>query len=279
MTIYACSDLHYGHCRKGDAAVRSLARHLLDIGRESDQLLVGGDIATCDATITSCLDLFSAFPGQRMAIAGNHDVWVLPEEQRNSWDRYERLPDLFRAAGFHPLEESPIEVNERVFVGSMGWYDYSFQDEIGIPIEEYRAKRSSRVGGMWGDAYYARLPCNDVAMTEIMVERLRTALEQVKDAAEVIVLTHHLPSKGLLFHPRCLVPKRWRYLNAFLGSRALGQVITRFSNVRHVVCGHIHAHKSIRENGIRMTSIGGGYQSKMLLCLDGDSLKTVTFRS
>lgn len=279
MTVYATSDLHYGHSMKGDRAVCALAKHLSRVGQENDQLLIGGDLAVDDGSILECLNLFKSFPGSRMAVAGNHDIWVNPDEKRNSWERYEGLSDIFRTANFHSLEDAPLCIGDRAFVGTIGWYDYSFMDDIGVSLEDYERKESERVRGGWRDAKYVRLPFDDNAMTEKMVNRLLAQLESVRGAREVIVLTHHLVTKKLLFHPRWLVPMRWRFMNAFLGSSSIGRVITRFGNVRRVICGHLHFHKTVRENDVEITSVGGDYEAKMLLAIDGYSVQSSVFTS
>lgn len=277
MTTYVISDLHYGLSRRGDAAVRALAAHLCRIGRRGDQLLIAGDIGSCDLTLVDCLGLFRGFSGTRMAIAGNHDVWVEPTEKRDSWERYTRLADMMNATGFHPLEKTPLLIGDRAFVGTMGWYDYSFRDEIGLPFADYERKRSSAVAGGWNDARYARLPYTDVEMTRMMRERLRKHLDAVNGCREVTVVMHHLPTKSLLFHPRWLVPQRWRFMNAFLGSDTFAGLLDAYPNIRHVFCGHVHRYKTVRKDGIRMTSNGGNYAAKMLLTLQGDRISRQTF--
>ncbi len=252
----------------GDQAVQRLARRLrlVEVG---SVLLIGGDIAVNDVDVAECLDLFRGFPGPRLAIAGNHDVWVEPGH--SSWDRYRRLSDIFRRADVHPLEDEPVTINGLGIVGSLGWYDGTFRDAaLGIPEDAYRTKISPYPnGGMWGDAMYVHWGMDDLAMVAWQLERLERHLKSLENAKNVLVLMHHVPTKKLLVRPRFLVPKRWRFLNAFLGSERFAQLLGRFSNVRAVINGHIHRADTTAINGIRFASIGGDYDVKQIVTWDG----------
>ncbi len=70
----------------------------------------------------------------------NHDVWLTDKTQTHSWALHEQQwPEQFLAHGFHPLHLATLQVNDVAFVGSMGWYDYSFRDNLGIDLAHYRA--------------------------------------------------------------------------------------------------------------------------------------------
>lgn len=273
--IYCISDLHYGSSEAGDRAVRALATRLVCESTEADILLVGGDIASDDDAINACLSLFKPFAGTRAAIAGNHDVWV--EAGRSSWDRYERLPGIFRKAGFHALEEEPLRIGSLGIVGAMGWYDGSFREDIGVPDASYERKFDPTLGIGWGDGSFVHWQYSDQEMTGLQAERLERQLETVRGCDRVIALVHHLPTKRLLFHPRWLVPRQWRFANAYLGADRFSEVINRYRNVCHIVNGHIHMSRSVIVGGQRYSSIGGDYENKQLLLLDGDRTARRTF--
>jgi predicted phosphohydrolase len=277
MKVFIASDLHYGVGEKGDGSVRALAKHVCDRGGEDDVLLLGGDLATDDAHIRSCLALFSGFSGKRAAIAGNHDVWM--EDGRNSLERYKGLPTLFRAGGFHPLEEEPFIVDGVGFAGTMGWYDLTFRDEgISVPLEAYRKKvYPGPESAVWGDAIHARWGCTDEEVAEWQRSRLEHQLKQLAGTRETIVLTHHVPTKNLLVQPRFLVPKMWRFLNAFLGSERLGETVRRLAPESLVVNGHIHRSGSSRKGPTSFISIGGDYDEKQLVIKEGRNTKRMAF--
>lgn len=276
--IFATSDLHYGVCPDGNAATRRLAAHLRG-ARSSDVLLLAGDLGVGDETITECLALFRDFPGVKLAVPGNHDVWVPPDVGINSHERRARLPKLFRTAGFHPLEDGPITIDGLGFAGCMGWYDYSFRNEsLRYPDDCYVSKcEPGSAEPVWGDAQYVRWPWSDAEVTKREITRLDAHLRQLSGVREVVVVTHHLPTSRLLFRPRALVSKFWRFANAFLGSDRLGEVIVRHPNVRLAICGHIHDAREAAIGSQRFTSVGSDYEHKVLLSYDGSRIKRQWF--
>lgn len=264
--IFATSDLHYGMRPDGDAVTRRLAAHLKG-ARSTDVLLLAGDLGVNDETITECLALFRDFPGAKLAIPGNHDVWVQPDAGINSHERRARLPKLFRTAGFHPLEDGPITIDGVGFAGCMGWYDYSFRDaSLGYPDDCYASKcEPGSTEPVWRDAQYVCWSWSDAEVTAQEAARLDAHLRQLSGAREVIVVTHHLPTSRLLFHPRALVPRFWRFANAFLGSEQLGATIAKYPNVRLALCGHIHEPREAAVGHQHFATVGGDYGRKALL--------------
>ncbi len=67
-----------------------------------------------------------------------------------------------------------------------------------------------------------------------------------------------------------LVPRFWRFANAFLGSERFAQVIGQHPNVRLAICGHIHEARNATIGAQRFCSIGSDYARKALLMIDGE---------
>src|SRR5207302_1696053 len=80
---------------------------------------------------------------------------------------------------------------------------------------------------------------DDEALTAWMVARLRADLASV-ESGPIVVVTHHLPFLGLVL-VRGRLP--WDYLNGFMGSQALGEVILQKPGALHVISGHTHARR------------------------------------
>ncbi len=285
MRIFFANDLHYD-ARRGRASTEAMARWLVDEADEADVLILGGDYGNDEETIAECLALFEPFPGTRLAIAGNHDVWV--DREASSWDRYHRLPELFEQAGFHPLEDEPIRVGDVGFVGALGWYDYSFRvPELGIDEEVYRDKRlPDSAQPVWKDAYYANWEASDPEVADWQLDRLRRQLEHLADAPEIVGALHHVPTERLLrpeilpdFMPRRLfVPHKWLVLNTFLGSQRFAELFAEFARrIDLVVCGHIHLARRAVEHGITFAANGSDYETKELLVYDPPRLYRRTF--
>jgi 3',5'-cyclic AMP phosphodiesterase CpdA len=279
--MYAISDLHEGLRQSGDRAIQAMADHVNAEGRPEDVLLVGGDIAIDDSGIRQCLRRFSGFPGKKGAVAGNHDIWVSRREGRDSFERHRRVQELFRRHGFTPLEMEPLVVGDVGFVGAMGWYDGSFKDPgLGIDDRAYATKTPPWSDGpVWNDAYYAMWHASDAEVAVWQEERLRDRLEAVRGVREVVAILHHLPTSRLLPWPRFrrLVPKRWRFANAFLGSERFAEVLGREPAVRTVLCGHVHRAASVRLGHRRYHSIGGDYDRKQLLVIEDGRIERRTF--
>jgi 3',5'-cyclic AMP phosphodiesterase CpdA len=269
--LHVAADLHFDHGASGRRAVEAMAADLARTATPADVLVFAGDLGNSDATVRACLACFRDFPGTMLGVGGNHDIWVDPGE--SSWDRYQRLSDLFAAARVHPLEEEPIVVGGVGYAGAMGWYDYSFRDDIGVPYQAYVDKVLPAEGVAWGDLRYAHWGMRDEAFCERQLERLEAQLHRLASCAEVRVVTHHVATKRLLVHPRAMVPKAWRFLNAFLGTTALEALIGRFSNVTEVVNGHIHRPGEVKIGRARYASAASGKSTRQLVSIDGGVLR------
>lgn len=268
--LHVAADLHFDHGASGRRAVEAMAADLARTARPEDVLVFAGDLGNSDATVRACLACFRDFPGTMLGIGGNHDIWVDPGE--SSWDRYKRLTDLFVEARVHPLEEEPVVVGGVGYAGAMGWYDYSFRDDIGVPYQAYVDKALPHEGVAWGDLRYAHWGMRDEAFTEWQLGRLEAQLRRLEGCAEVHVVTHHVATKRLLVHPRAMVPTVWRFLNAFLGTTALEALIGRFPNVSEVVNGHIHRPGEVKIGRTRYTSAASGKGTRQLLGFDRGAL-------
>ncbi len=265
--IYVTSDLHYKLSEQGDRATEQLARDLAETGRPEDVFLLGGDLGNDDEDVRACLALFDAFPGAKLAVAGNHDIWI--RNGSSSWERFERVTSLFAECGFHALDIAPAIVGDTAFVGTIGWYDYSFRDAIGIPDVCYERKELDS-GLRYMDAEYVRWGLSDPDMTDVFAGTLSEHLGAVraKKPRQTVALLHHVPAKRLLMHPRAFVPTNWRFMNAFLGSDRFGEFLVS-NDVDLVFCGHIHRGKSFELAGTHFQSVGSTYDQKELLSYDG----------
>jgi predicted phosphohydrolase len=260
--LLVTSDLHYGASPEGDRAVEALAEHVRGDGAAA--LVLAGDLAMSTSRLETCLSLFDGFRGFKAAVPGNHDIWR-SMGSTDSWDLHERvLPATFERHGFHPLHVGPAVLDGVAIVGSMGWYDYSFRDDIGIDIAAYRSKvYPGEDGPLWNDAICVRLPTSDEELTALLARRLSEQLANVPPELSVLAVVHHLVTRQLLIHPRAAVPRRWRFANAFLGSDAFGRVLA--GRVAQVFCGHAHYARVVMVNGARCVVVGSDYTKKQLL--------------
>ncbi|MBT3949411.1 hypothetical protein HOF40_04985 [Candidatus Parcubacteria bacterium] len=273
MRIYIASDLHLGTDPRGDRSAANLAAHLTRVSNPEDVLMLLGDYAQDDQGVERCLNMFNGFRGTKMAVLGNHDLWVKRDGRRTSLERREQLHDMFSRNDFHPLEREAVVIGDIGFVGITGWYDYSFGDAPGIPFEAYQTKTYPKDGSVrWGDARFIRWDHTDEEVTQQQANLLDDQIKRLTahGARKVIVGMHHVPSKALLPQPRWLVPHNWRFLKAFLGSDRFERVVTKHAGiVSNVVCGHIHRTAQANIQGTTYTAVGGDYTWKQLVAIDG----------
>lgn len=287
MRIIATSDLHYNIAR-GKAPTEQIARDINHAG--GDVLLLLGDLAGTDLTILErAFALFDSFPGRRVFVPGNHELWAPPGG--DSLHRYEReLPDLCSRHGVHYLDQAPLVLGDVAIAGTMGWYDYTFRSaSLGIPLRFYQAKvapgsaacraeyrelvasdddiapESKDLLCRWMDVEHVRLGCSDCDLVETTVAALRAQLASLSAIRTVVVGMHHLPFAALVPRSR---NKAYHFATAFLGSELFGETILEHENVRQVVCGHSHHYSQFQRNGVTATAIGSTYTHKRFESLD-----------
>lgn len=286
MRIFFASDLHFD-VGAGPRATVALAKWVVAEAAPDDVLLLGGDYGNDDATVARCLELFAGFPGPTLVIAGNHDVWVDPAT-RTSAERHAGLTATCRALGLHPLEEEPVVVDGIGFAGVMGWYDYSFRIEaLDVPLEVYEGKGYPGVrGAVWNDAYRVNWGQTDPQFTDAQLQRMGAHLDQLTGAESLVLMTHHVPTEGLL-RPQWLpasmsradvVPRKWLILNTYLGSARFEALFAPHARrVEVAFCGHIHLARDVNRSGIRFVSNGSDHKQKELVIWDEGHLRRVSF--
>jgi len=269
MNVFIASDLHLqGNRPGGDRSLMKLADYVCRYGSSRDVLMLLGDYGNSQKSIRDCLSLFNPFRGKRLAVIGNHDLWErsrVPE----TINRYRLIQEIIESTGFHALDRAPLVIGDFAFVGNIGWYDYSFRDLADVPIEAYETKTIPGAKlACWFDACYVNWSDSDSEVTAQMTGSLKKQLGRL-NGEKVIVGMHHVPTKKLLFHPRSMVPYEWRFANCFLGSNQFAELFSQArERIDHVFCGHIHRFKSLRDGGVRYTSVGSDYDRKQLLVYD-----------
>jgi predicted phosphohydrolase len=288
MRILVTADLHYNIPRSQGPAER-LARRVAEA--QGDVLVLLGDTAGARLEpMREALRLFADFRGRKLLVPGNHCLWCRSGE--DSLDRYNKvLPALAEEEGFVVLDHHPQLINGLGLAGSIGWYDYSFRDrKLDVPVEFYREKlspgaaaylgrddlveahrgklkqRHMSLGVRWRDGQFVRLPMSDAQFVAMLAQRLREQLQALADRAQrIAVFLHHLPFQDLVPVDR---PDRFAFAAAFLGSEALGRVISECDKVTHVYCGHSHWPSRIRRGSIEVVNVGSTYVEKKLEILE-----------
>jgi predicted phosphohydrolase len=286
MRLIITADLHYNHARSRPLAEDVIAQ----INRAGgDVLLVIGDTAVADGdTLEQCLRLFD-FPGKKLLLAGNHELWTHRADSYNIFSA--ELPGRVRDLGWQWLETDPWYTDALAIVGTVGWYDYSFaQENLGIPRRFYQHKVSPgaaehfeefaplladrsdlspetmSIVARWNDGRHVKLHRSDEAFLEEILGRLREQLTTASQRSkQIIAATHHLPFHDLLPPPHSA---QWDFAKAYLGSERIGQLLLEFPKITHAYCGHSHFPARARVGHIEAINIGSGYRWKTFEVLE-----------
>jgi 3',5'-cyclic AMP phosphodiesterase CpdA len=285
MRLLVTADLHFNHRHSKPLAEKLIAEVNAAGG---DVLLVVGDTATADGDeLEKCLAKFK-FAGPKLLVAGNHELWTRRDDSHAIFS--EELPARVRAAGWHWLQTEPFAAGEVQILGSVGWYDYSYaHDTLHIPHRFYENKispgaaerfsefdflfdpsddippASRQVVARWNDGKFVKLHRSDERFLAELLGQLEQELADAGSAEQVVVAVHHVPFDALLPPIR---GAQWDFARAYLGSPRIGEMISRFANVSHVLCGHSHFPIEARIGPIHAINIGSGYRYKTFRTFD-----------
>ena len=271
----------------------------------ADLLIIAGDVASgALSTIRDTLALFADFPGKRVFVPGNHDVWE-QKPPRNTWRRYRHeLAQTVRSGGFHYLDGGPLIMGQWAVVGCMGWYDYSFRQTappgaqariIPVPAarfgeiatalpqreaiaweqltpDDYRLKAAwwddagTMKGLVWNDGLFVDWGRSDEMMAAWSAEVLRSQVRSLPPTVtSVIAVTHFVPFAELLSDSDTM-PRA--YARAFAGSTLLGEAIRGIPGIRLAGCGHWHNARVTSANGLPVANASLGEGRRGLLQLE-----------
>jgi calcineurin-like phosphoesterase family protein len=228
------SDLHMDHHPEVIDLIAARVAGAVDV------LIVAGDVTPTIERLRAALTHLREFVPRVVYVPGNHDLWCR-QGTPDSRERYlEALPDACAGAGADYLPAGPIVLDGVTLVGQTGWYDYSLRDPtLDVPLAAY--ERGVLGPLAWSDKQYVVWPgVDDGALTELMSTRLRENLAEAPRDRPVWVVTHMLPFAELVARR----PLPWGFVNGFLGSAALGDVIVAAAEagvpVARAISGHTH---------------------------------------
>ena len=279
------SDIHLDASemnRDAAGAVAAVAR-----AKDPDVLIVAGDAGNTLEALEEALSCFADIGAIRFFVPGNHDVWIETEGQELIGSRVkyeERIPEVCRRSGFHDLGLEPVVIEDIGFVGSLGWYDYTFADRrLGLTEDDYWKGRFG--DDIWWDkkmTYWmpvsqpppsidrpklpgvspqtkivAGAPAERMRDPEVcaeMTRRLEAHIVSIENRVKKIVaVIHTLPF--FVGIPRRDPPY---YLDAYTGSERLGRVLHAHTKVKHCIHGHKHTNGEWTAGGIRLYRRGLG---------------------
>ena len=252
MKICCLGDIHYSRAKWTERDLDKLAENIRDLCRSVDAIVIVGDI-TSDGRLDLAHDVLIAIKSgpvikvPKLVVPGNHDIYLTREEMEKGIDsltkleRFNNLVDGSRFSRYIALMKRPYIVNSVGFVGSIGWYDYTFTPAwMNLPISAFREKAYGRF--VWLDKYLVKLPFSDEDFTQMLLDLLEKQIKEVYNRVNTMVAAlHHVPFRDLVIYR---ADPSWDYFSTFMGSERFGELLLKYSyKVKLVVYGHQHGEK------------------------------------
>lgn len=203
-------------------------------------------------------------------VPGNHDIWFKKPADHSgktssSLDKYKRvIPKICQEIGFIFLPGNPFIINKVGFLGSIGWYDYSFRNtkwDSQIDLINYAAKRYQ--GLVWNDVNYGEWEMSDASVCQYLLSELNKDYNFLLDQQEIdemVLILHHVPFRQFVTYKDDL---EWDYFSSFIGSQQFGDWASKHSEIKTIIFGHTHFPQVDEINGILNYCVPIGYLAEV----------------
>lgn len=255
LKIAAVSDLHVQPDTTDDRLLSEIRRRVEEI--DPDVFVMAGDISDRIGVLAKALGLLHIEGPDNLFVPGNHDIWFEENGGPGSREKYSQiLGEICKERGFQYLPDAPYISDDLAFIGSMGWYDYSFRSEdMDIPIEDYEGKEHK--GAVWYDLFRVDWRFTDREATELFNRRIQYDIDSLPDAIERIVyVSHHLPFRELTTYKNRFP---WDFHSAFMGATSTGEILKEDRRVILSISGHSHIRSLIEVGGLTAITVPLGY--------------------
>ena len=251
MRIFAISDLHVDHAENA-----RWVSQLSNWDYQDDVLICAGDIAHNLRDVRTALTSLRKCFRSVAYVPGNHELWVKPEPDRDSLQKFQEIQRLAAECGAHT---GPLRLDSLSLVPVLGWYDYSF----GLPSEELLAR--------WADYHMCVWPkdFDQQRITEYFLAETPAFVPE--HGRRVISFSHFVPRQDLLRTSGSAVS----LLRPVLGSQAIDAHIRKLGSFMHIY-GHYHVNQRTERENIIYVNNAFGYpresyiSAKRLVCIVGD---------
>lgn len=249
MRVFATSDVHVDHPDN-----RGWLFNLSDYDYRHDVLILAGDMTDDLRLLESALQVVAAKFRQVLFVPGNHELWVVRDESKDSLKKFAQVLGICRDCG---VSTDVYRSNGLSIVPLFGWYDFSF----GAPCAKILQQWADFAACVWPEGFNAAM------VTELFLQKNLDRL--VVRNETVISFSHFLPDIGLM--PDFVHPSK-HYIYPVLGAHRLGEQVRALQPAIHVY-GHSHVNNDVSAGGIRYINNAYGYPSetritsKQLLCI------------
>jgi putative phosphoesterase len=258
MRIAVTADLHYDLIRT-EEDLEELVKLITALTLEHpDVLIIAGDTVGLGwPRLPEIFKLLSPVAPERLFVLGNHEYW---SADRDTFNHLETLAGMIQAGGFHLLDNGPKVIGNIGFAGNCGWYDYSFAQNNpphGISYEDKLFKGDV----IWNDAHMVNLNQSDREYTKHLLVQLEADILELENQVDTIVTVTHLIGfqEMAIQYPD---DPLWNFINAYLGSNSLGDLLLRHPKVKYHLCGHTHRPAKIVKAHLTSINVGSDYHRK-----------------
>lgn len=264
MRIAATSDLHFDLIRT-EQDRQDLEQLTISLKAEHpDVLVIAGDTVGLGwPKLPQILETFTGVAPERLIVLGNHEYW---SADRDTYKHLDALSEIIQASGFHLLDNTPKIIDDVGFAGNCGWYDYSFAQNNPPPNTSYELKMFQG-DIIWNDAFMVRLGRTDPEYSVELLRNLENHLFELERRVERIVAVTHLigfPEMAIPFKENPL----YNFINAYLGSISLGEMLLRHPKVKYHLCGHTHRRFRVEKNHLVSINVSSDYHRKEYIMLE-----------
>ncbi|MFX1482134.1 MAG: metallophosphoesterase [Promethearchaeota archaeon] len=255
MRIAAISDIHVLPDESDKLLLDTIRDRVEEI--DPDVFVVAGDISDKLSVLERSLVSLKIESCENLYVAGNHDIWFEENRGLGSLEKYSKaVGEVCKRTGFIHLPDSPYIKEEFGFVGSIGWYDYSFRrEDLDIPLENYQHKEYR--GAVWYDLFRVDWGFTDKEATDLFNKRLEYDLNTLSQTVKHIVyVSHHLPFQDLTVYKNRLP---WDFHSAFMGAKSTGIILNSDSRVKLSISGHSHIRSALVNDTLTSITVPVGY--------------------
>ncbi len=241
MRILALSDVHIDFEEN-----RKWLFGLSQYDYKNDFLILAGDVTHDVLSLARAFEFLKCCFLEVIYTPGNHDLWVLQEDDKNSLEKFNFINHIAEDCG---IRMDPITVGAISIVPLLGWYDYSF------------GKPSNNLLNIWSDYISCEWPdgFNESMITQYFVSMNESFLS-IKNQY-VISFSHYLPRLDLV--PSC-IPLKDKELCPVFGTSLLEKQIRRLGSHIHIY-GHHHLNVSEYRDNILYINNAFGYPYERLI--------------
>ena len=254
MKIAAISDLHV--LPDGDRELlESIKQRVAEIA--PDVFVIAGDISDRLDILSDSLSQLYVDSCTNLYVAGNHDIWFEEGKSPTSLEKYSKyVGEIYTENGFKHLPDFPHIDGNTAFVGSIGWYDYSFRKpELEIPLENYEQKEYR--GAVWYDLFKIDWGYSDIEAVDLFNRKLEYDLSTLpENISKIVYVSHHLPFQNLTIYKDRLP---WDFHSAFMGAQSTGRILEDDDRVILSISGHSHIRNKISVGKLTAMTVPLGY--------------------